>query len=85
MTPNTVEETALQNRIRRLEVEDSTFLLGKALGLFCASCFKSHIDSYSPQEEYNSYLELLKRDLEIRELKNSSYSLFSFLLHYHPY
>ncbi|KAA0037541.1 hypothetical protein E5676_scaffold808G001330 [Cucumis melo var. makuwa] len=33
MTPNTVEETALQNRIRRLEVEDSTFLLGAPYNL----------------------------------------------------
>ena len=85
VTPNTAEETSLQNRIRRLEEDDSIFLLGKAPGLFWTDCIQSQLYSYSTQEEYSHYLEFSKRDLEIRELKNSSYSLFSFFLNFDPH
>ncbi|KAL0533103.1 hypothetical protein IC582_030564 [Cucumis melo] len=85
VTPNTAEETSLFNRIRRLEEDDSIFLLGKAPGLFWTDCIQSQLYSYSTQEEYDFYLEFSKRDLEIRELKNSSYSLFSLFLNFDPH
>nr|YP_010598254.1 ATP synthase F1 subunit 1 [Psychotria serpens]UIG86754.1 ATP synthase F1 subunit 1 [Psychotria serpens] len=76
-------EASMRNRILRLENENSIFLLDKERGEYWGE-IRTKIESCSSQSEYNRDLEFEHRDLQLRELKHSCYSLFHQVLAEHP-
>lgn len=80
---NSSLETSMRNRVEKLENEGSIFLLDKAKGAYWAE-IKQALDQAPSQREYQRLLEFESRDLQIRERKNSCYSVFQQVLSQHP-
>lgn len=66
-----------------MENSNSIFLLDKDRGVYWAEV-KNALENCSSQKEYNQLLQFENRDLQIRELKHSCYSLFQQVLSEHP-
>ena len=66
-----------------MENTNCIFLLDKDRGEYWAEV-KNALDNCSSQKEYNRLLEFENRDLQIRELKHSCYSIFQQMLTDHP-
>ena len=75
-------ETSLQNRISRLQRENSIFLLDKSERYW--NDIKAALDQAHSQSEYNRLLHFENRDLQIRELKHSCFSQFQQVLAEQP-
>ncbi|KAK4337459.1 hypothetical protein RND71_043786 [Anisodus tanguticus] len=67
------------NRVRKLERENSIFLLDKARGEYWSEV-KSGLYNSSSQGEYYRLLSFENRDLQIRERKHSCFFLFQEIL-----
>ncbi|GJY20775.1 hypothetical protein Tco_0393341, partial [Tanacetum coccineum] len=58
-------ESSMQNRILRLKQDDSSYLLGKANGMYWSD-IRLQLEHASSQKEYNRLLEFENKDLHIR-------------------
>lgn len=76
-------EASIRNRVVTLENDQTVFLLEKERGKYWSD-IKAALDQAHSQSEYNRLLEFENRDLQIRELKHSCYSLFQQVLSAHP-
>jgi hypothetical protein len=76
-------EASMRNRIVRLELDNSPYLLDKAKGEYWA-LVKQELDHASSQREYNLLLEFESRDLQIRERKLECLNLFNLVLSQNP-
>jgi hypothetical protein len=76
-------ESSISSRIVRLYNANSIFLLDKDNREFWKD-IKTALDQASSQSDYNCLLDFENRDLQIRELKHSCYSLFQQVLTEHP-
>ena len=72
-------ETSMLNRIRKLERENSVFLLEKAKGAYWEEV-KSTLNNSGSQKEYCRLLCFENRDLQIRERKHECFFLFQVIL-----
>lgn len=76
-------ESSLRNRIVRLEQGESPFLLDKPKGQYFTD-IKERLGHASSQSEYNRLLDFENWDLQIRERRHESLSLFQEVLSQHP-
>jgi hypothetical protein len=76
-------ESSMQNRVVRLEQDDSPYLLGKAKGTYWSD-IRLQLEHAPSQKEYNRLLEFENRDLQIRELRHECLRLFEGVLKDHP-
>ena len=76
-------ESSLQNRVKRLENEETLFLLYKNKGEYWTE-IKNSLDQAPSQQEYYRILEFENRDLQIREQKHLLYTIFRQMLSAHP-
>lgn len=83
LVPNASLESSMRNRIRRLELDNSPYLLDKGKGLYWDH-IKQELNNASSQREYSQLLTFENRDLQIRELKHECFSIFSRVLSQHP-
>lgn len=83
VTHNFGYESSLRNRILALENDNSIFLLDKERGAYWAEV-KKELDNCTSQKEYSRLLDFENRDLQIREMKHSSYSEFQQIISDHP-
>ena len=83
VVPNASLESSMRNRIVRLEQDKSPYLLDKGKGEYWAH-IKEELNHASSQRKYNQLLDFENRDLQIRELKHSCFSLFNHVLSQHP-
>ena len=72
-------ETSMLNRIRKLERENSVFLLEQAKGAYWEEV-KSTLNNSGSQKEYCRLLCFENRDLQIRERKHECFFLFQEIL-----
>jgi len=83
VTHNSGFESSMHNRISFLESKNSLFLLDKEKGVYWSD-IKGELENCSSQGEYNRLLDFENRDLQIREQKHESYSIFRNILAQHP-
>ena len=76
-------ESSMQNRILRLEQDDSPYLLGKAKGTYWSD-IRLQLEHAPSQKEYNRLLEFENKDLQIRELQHECLRLFEGVLKQNP-
>ena len=76
-------ETSMLNRIRKLERENSVFLLEKAKGAYWEEV-KSTLNNSGSQKEYCRLLCFENRDLQIRERKHECFFLFQEIFSRNP-
>lgn len=76
-------ESSMQNRILRLEQDDSPYLLGKAKGTYWSD-IRLQLEHAPSQKEYNRLLEFENKDLQIRELQHECLRLFEGVLEQNP-
>ena len=76
-------EMSIRNRISRLEMEESPFLLGKERGQYWGEV-KEALDRTSYYGEYLAMLDFENTDLQLREIKQQCFSLYKSLLAQNP-
>lgn len=75
ITQNVSLESSIQHRTLALENDNSPFLLDKEKREYWRE-IKTALTNCSSQRDYNGLLDFENRDLQIRELKHSCYTLF---------
>ena len=83
IAPNSSIESSMQQRILELENGNSPFLLDKEKGEYWQE-ISSSLRNCSCQNDYDRLLVFENRDLRIRELKHSCYTLFKQVLSQNP-
>lgn len=81
--PNRSLETSLHQRLKAFGNEESPFLMGKKNAEYFSEVQQS-LRAASDQTEYNRILDFENRDLQIRELKHSCFSIFQQVLSQQP-
>ena len=83
ITPNLGLESSIQHRALALENDNSPFLLDKEKREYWKE-IKTALTNCSSQRDYNWLLEFENRDLRIRELKHSCYTVFQEIITKEP-